>query len=501
MRAGMRSRVAGTLAAVLVAAGCGDGTAGVNGEPPPPPPGGTAFEVVFSTYVGGSADEEIREPLLLPDGRLLFGSRTFSADQPTTAGAVQPAYGGGTGDAWLGILSADGSRLEAGTFLGGSGMERTPYGIEVMPDGDIVVTTGTTSPNIPTSAGAYRRALHSPVPSPGDGFVCRLSGDLRARRWCTYTGGGWSRGGLVVARDGSIVVAGRTTGVNFTTTTGAFQRLAKGTDDGFLLKLSADGGSAVFSTRLGGTGSRVGEVIVSVREGANGDYAINGISTSMDFPTTPGAPQAASPGPKDAFFAQFSADGSTLVRSSLLGGSAEDLGEHRMALLDSGVSVAVGFTESADLPGAIGSYRGNGDGWVAKLDPSGSSFEFVRYLGGSGQDALVGPVVDAAGRIYVVGRTTSTDIPVTADAFQSTFQGGAADGVVFILSPSGSIEYASYIGGDGDEMVRAVVVGPAGEVFLAGRTASDNFPVTAGAFQTSRRGGDDGFILKLRPAG
>lgn len=466
------------------------------GPPPPPPPPGATFNVSYATYLGGSGEEEVREPTILPDGRLLIGSRTFGG-MPTTGGAFQPGYGGGTGDAWIGILSAAG-QLDAGSYLGGSGMERPPYGLGLFSDGDIAAVVGSSSQNIPTPSNAYRTSLHSPTPSPGGGFLCRIAPDLTTRRWCTYLGGGWPRGGLTVASDGDVVVAGRVAGDGFSPTSGAFQAVKRGTDDGFVMKVSGDGRTARFATRIGGSGSAPGEVVVSIREEAGG-YAINGISTSSDFPVSAGAAQTNSNGLKDSFFGHVSSDGSDLTGATLFGGSGQDLAEHRMWLLPTGSRLGVGFTNSSDLPGTSGSYRGGGDSFVAQISSDGRTIQFARYLGGSGSDALVGPTVDPSGRIYVYGRTSSRDLPVTPDAIQGQYGGGPADGVLYVLSPSGVIEYVTYLGGAGDETVRGVAIGADGAVYLVGRTDSPDFPTTPGALQPNHAGDFDGFIVKLVP--
>ena len=468
---------------------------------PPPPPSGARYTIGFSTYLGGAQFEEIREPVALADGSLLFGARTLSADMPTTAGAVQPGHGGGTGDSYLAILSPDGSVLLAATYFGGSGMERPPYGIDVAPGGDIVFGSGTTSPNLPTSANAYRRSLHTPVPSPGDGYVCRISGDLSTLRWCTYTGGGWPRGGLMLDEQENVLVAGRVTGAGFSTTPGVVQTEPIGRDDGFVLKFTADGTDAVFSTRIGGNGTEVGEVVLSLRTARDRTILISGISTSTDFPTTPAAAQRTSTGPKDAFLARLTPDGGSLIYSTLLGGGSVDLAEHRQWLLEDGSVLLSGVTSSADLPGAESTLQGPDDGFLARLDPSGSAFDFVRYFGGPGREVLLSPVVDSHGNIYVVGSSGSAGLPTTADALQPLYGGGATDGVLLILGPDGStVVYLTYLGGSGDELIRGIAIGPDDEVFLVGRTDSPNFPVTVGSLQSALAGDVDGFVTKLELA-
>lgn len=479
-------------------AGGGSGGGAGGGTQNPPPAGQLGLEMEYSTYVGGSGFEEIREPVVLPGGRLLFGARTMSTNAPVTGGAYQPGPGGGAGDSYLAILSADGSDLEAATYFGGSGMERPPYGIAVAGNGDIVFTSGTTSKNIPTSGSSYRRDLHSPVPDPGGGYVCRISSDLRVLRWCTYTGGGWPRGGLTLDAQENVLVVGKVTGDNFTTTPGALQTQKLGTDDGFILKLAPDGSDAVFATRLGGTGSNPDEAVLGVKVDPAGNISVAGITQSTDFPTTPGAAQTVSggAGSRDGFVARLDPSGSHMLYSSFIGGSAGDLMEHSLALLPDGSVVVAGVTLSPDFP-AAGSLQGQSDGFLSKVNPSGSAFTFSTLIGGSGTELILSPVVDSEGNIYVAGRTTTRNLPLTAGALQGSYGGGASDALLLVFSPGGGLIYATYIGGSQDELIRGIAIGPADEVYLVGGTSSDDFPVTAGAFQTSRAGDDDGFVMKL----
>jgi len=498
-----------SLAVVLAVAACGSDSAilpteggsgggGGGGGQNPPPAGQFALELEYSTFLGGSEREEIREPVLLPGGRLLFGARTRSVNAPVTAGAVQSGYGGGDGDSYLAILSADGGRLEAATFFGGSGMERPPYGIAVAGNGDIVFSSGTTSRNIPTSGSAYRADLYSPTPSPGGGYVCRISPDLRALRWCTYTGGGWPRGGLVLDAQDNVLVMGKATGANYNTTAGAFQTQRLGADDGFILKLTQDGSNAVFSTRLGGTGSDLGESVLAMSIDAQGNMSIAGITQSTDFPTTAGAAQTVSGGggSRDGFVARLDPTGTSLLYSSFMGGSRSEFVEHGIALLPDGSVLVAGVTLSPDFPGA-GVLQGQDDGFLAKMNPSGSAFSFTTYIGGSGTEQILSPVIDSKGNIYVAGMTSSTNIAVSPGALQRTFGGGPDDAVLFVFRPNGSLLYSTYIGGTGHDLIRGIAIGPADEVYLVGRTDSDNFPISAGAFQATRGGMHDGFVMKL----
>jgi hypothetical protein len=460
----------------------------------------SGYRLGYGTFVGGSGEEELREPILLTGGRLLFGGRTESANAATTVGAFQRTFGG-TSDSYLAILSADGARLEAATYFGGSGFERPPYGTAIAANGDFVFTSGTSSPNLPTTSGAYRRSVQVPFVDPGDGYVCRISPNLRTMRWCTYTGGGWPRGGLTLDPQDNVIVVGDVRGSQFTATGGVVQPLARGTNDAFLLKLASTGTRAIWATRLGGSASSAAqnvEVALSAKLLPNGEVSVIGVSYSTNFPTVAGAPQRVSTGTSDVFIARLNSTATTLMRSTLLGGSGDEGPSHAQSLLSDGSVIISGVTASPSLPGATGSRRGLDDGFVAKLNVAGTAFDFVRLIGGSGTEVLLGPVIGPTGLIYIVGGTTSVNFPVTADALQPTYGGGAQDGVVLVLNPNGSIRYASYLGGPGSELIRGVAVGPSGEMYVVGRTDSNSFPVTAGAHKT-KRSGIDGFVVKMVP--
>ncbi len=456
-----------------------------------PPPSGLSVTVKYATFVGGTALEEAREPVIFPDGRLLFGMRTYSSNMPASAGAIQSSFGGGGGDTFVAVLSADGSTLLAGTYLGGSGQERPPYGMELTSDGDIVLTSGTDSPNFPITSGAHRPSKST---NATDGYVCRISPDLTTRRWCSYVGA-WPRGGLALTSNNEPIIVGfAVSGSAFSPSGGAFQTSMRGRDDAFVLKLNASGTAQVWGTYLGGTGSAEGEGALSVNVNGS-DVLVGGIAQSSDFPVTAGAHQSSGAGLRDGFFARLSSDGRQLRYGTLIGGSGQDEAKHRNHVLADGSVILGGEFQSSSVAGASGGRAGPASGWVGKLSPNGS-FDFLRYIGGNGWDRVVDRAADAAGRIYVVGSTTSSDFPVTAGALQTQY-GGNQDGFFAILDQTGAILYATYIGGSGLETLRGVEVGPDGSVYLVGGTQSSNFPVTSGAFQTTRGGDQDGYAIRL----
>ena len=471
------------------------------------------YRIAYATYLGGSTWDQAREVIPYPDGSVLVGLQASSANMLTTEGVVQPKYAGDdpalghggiySGDCYLAQLSADGQKILAATYFGGSKQERNVYGMELDQAGNVVITSATRSADVPTTKGCFQPKYGGGA---SDWMVAKLSPDLRQTLWCTYVGG-WGdefpRGGLGLDKDGNVIVVGTTASPNFPTTAGAFQQQLKGPRDSALVKLKADGSGLVFGTLVGGTGED--DAIMGVRMDAGGSMFIAGHTRSADFPVTPGAAQPQLGGQSDCYLAKLSADGSRLLYATYLGGSQNEFAEHRPGLTPDGCLLLTGVTSSADFPTTPGAYqralKGQTDGFVTKLSADGRSFAFSTLLGGSGGDFFLMPTSDAQGSIFVVGQTNSRDFPVTPDALQATYGGGAQDGVLAVLSPDGSrLLYATCLGGSGEEMIRSLALGPNGEVYLVGNTASTDFPVTPGAAQAKFGGGTgDAFVVKLAP--
>jgi hypothetical protein len=434
---------------------------------------------------------------------------------PVSEGAVQSRYAGDDpalghggiygGDCYLARLSPDGRRVLAATYFGGSKQERNVYGMGLDRDGNVVITSATRSPDVPTTEGSFQPKYGGP---PSDCYVAKLSPDLKRARWCTYVGGSgddFPRGGLGLDEDDNVYVVGTTASANFPVTAGVLQRSPKGGRDATIVKLRPDGSGVLFATLLGGNAE---DGIMGVRTDGDRNIHVGGHTQSSDFPVTPGAPQTALGGESDCFLAKLSGDGSKLIYATYLGGRANEFAEHRLCLAPDGSALLTGVTASPDFPTTPNAFqralKGRNDGFLTRLSADGNRFVFSTLLGGSGTEFYLMPTLDPSGNILVVGTTSSADFPVTPDAVQTAYGGGGdgGDGVLAILSPDGSkLLYATYLGGSGEDLIRSLALGPNGEVYLVGNTSSTDFPVTAGALQTRIGGGPaDAFVVKLTPA-
>ncbi len=130
------------------------------------------------------------------------------------------------------------------------------------------------------------------------------------------------------------------------------------------------------------------------------------------------------------------------------------------------------------------------DIFVAKVSADGSKVLYFTSLGGSFAEAGAAIAVAPDGSVYVAGSTGSNDLPVTAGAFETTFDmAGASQGFLLKVNPAGAVVYATYINGKAYTQVTGMALGKAGEVFLTGLGGPD-YPVSSGQL-------GQGFLLKL----
>ncbi|HEV2654790.1 MAG TPA: SBBP repeat-containing protein, partial [Ktedonobacteraceae bacterium] len=234
-----------------------------------------------------------------------------------------------------------------------------------------------------------------------------------------------------------------------------------------------------------------------------------GFTSSTDFPTTVGTFQRTYGGGKtDNFVTKLNLSGTGLVYSTYLGGNGDE--QPRDLAVDQEGNVYVpGLTSSTNFPTTHGAFQttyagGASDGYLTKLNASGSRLVYSTYLGGSGDDIAGAVRVDRFGNAYVPGQTSSTNFPTTANALQSTYGGGASDAFVAKLNSIGSrLVFSTYLGGSGDDGSNGSGVGidqgcnrvdgsngqgnggnRSCNVFVNGFTNSVNFPTTAGRSST-----------------
>ena len=462
--------------------------------------------LMYSTYLGGSSPEnstgassDLRKSAMTVDaaGNAYITGNSESTDFPFM-GAAEGAKRGGP-DVFIVKLDAAGTAVLFSTYLGGAGIDRG-YGIAVDGSGAVYVTGRTQSTDFPVAS-----AVQTVLRGGEDAFVAKLAPNGASLVYSTYLGGSAQDDGHAIAIDAgaNALVTGGTESLDFPLSA-AFQTTHRGGQvDAFLVKLSPQGNALVFSTYLGGTNFDHPE---GVSADSAGNVWVAGYTGSADFPTA-SAIQPALRGPADGFVTKFDSQG-RVSSSTYLGGSGYDL-IHGIAVDAAGNPCVAGMTTSLDFPTTTGAFQqapaGGVDGFVAKLGPAGSSLIYATYLGGAAdtsEDMALAIAVDASGSAFVTGTTTSSDFPIV-DAFQR-LMGGVRDAFVTGLAPDGSaLVYSSFLGGSGLEYGYGIALDEAGNVFVTGRTFSEDLPVP-GAIQPDYGGQGDAFVAKIAaraPAG
>jgi hypothetical protein len=441
--------------------------------------------LIYSTYLGGSGDDYGSAIAVDNSGSAYVTGWTQSTNFPTM-NPLQPAGAGLY--AFVAKLNPAGSALVYSTYLGGGADEGG--GIAVDNSGNAYVTGLTESTNFPTV-----NPLQQSFGGVSDAFVAKLNATGSALVYSTYLGGSGIDNGTGIAVDSShsAYVTGYTFSADFPTmnplqpTPGG-----GGYGDAFVAKLNPAGSALVYSTYLGGSGEDLG---YGIAVDSSGNAYITGYTASTDFPTISPL-QPIYGGASDAFVAKLNSAGSALVYSTFLGGSGYDEGIG-IAVDSSGNAYVTGATGSTDFPTMNPLqpiYGGDGDAFVAKLNPSGSAFVYSTYLGGSGPDQGSGVAVDTAGNAYVTGGTASTDFP-TMYPFQPT--NGGSNAFVAMLNPAGSsLVFSTYFGGSGGDGGSGIAVDITGNAYVTGATSSTDFP-TMDPLQAAYGGSGDAFVAEI----
>jgi Beta-propeller repeat len=325
--------------------------------------------------------------------------------------------------------------------------------------------------------------------------------------YSTYLGGLAEDDGLGIAFDssGGAYVTGETESTNFPILGGVAPNTNVGSFDVFVTKVAADGLTLVYSTYVGGSGSDSGNFIAV---DASGDAFVAGGTSSSDFPVTAGAFQKTfGGGGLDAFVFELNPGGTALSYSTYVGGTGSDVATG-LALDSSGNSYIVGSTSSADFPTLNPIQKqlnGTTNGFVTKLNASGSALAYSTWLGGGTGDFTSAVALDSSGNAYVTGGTASTHFPITSGAYQTTCgscSGGLDNAFVTVINAAGSnYVYSTYLGGADNDEGLSIAVDSSGDAYVTGMTDSSNFPIKS-AYQSTYGGGlNDAFVTELNPAG
>jgi hypothetical protein len=388
--------------------------------------------LIFSTYLGGSAQELITDVAVDSENNIIVAGITGSPDFPILNAYKSNSSGinEGSVDTFVTKFSEDGQSLLFSTFFGGTGNDWV-YTMTIDADDRIAISGTTDSDDLPL-ANAYQSTNAGAL----DIFVALLDADAQSLLFSTYLGTTGVDHGRRVAFDsqGDVLLAGMTA-IGDLATAGAYQEEhAGGSSDAFLAKFYVNGTLAFF-TFLGGSSNEWGnDLAVDSEDNA----VITGYTTSDDFPTA-SAYQDERAGSSDMFITKLSPDGQSVVFSTYLGGSSNDFGN--AITIDSQDRIIVtGQTDSSDFLTTLSTESTESlfdNASLIVLDHDGSLL-FSMVFGGERNDIGIGVAWHSDDSYVIIGYTESTDFPVH-EAYQQT-SAGSYDMFVMKIDLQGMID-------------------------------------------------------------
>ena len=434
-----------------------------------------------STFLGGDQYDQAYAIAVNSAGDIFVAGSTISTNFPTTG------FGPGSlvyNDIFVAKLDKDLTTLSAAAFIGGNGADEG-FALALDGNGDVFVTGYTTSTDFPTTIGAFKLSPVDQVHLP-DIIISKLGPELNKLLASTYLGGTVPEkaNSIAIDRSGNVFVAGDENDVN--------TYVARCTNTLNLCNARViDIGSSTDLARAIAINS-AGDVYLG------GHYYVSDIyrgyiaKISNALTGTP----------------------TTITLGGSLPGNCVDSVE-ALTLDSSGNVYAAGTTSCNNFPvGSVIVYRlhsGDKDAFVAKLDGNLTTILASTYLGGSYRDEGQALAISSSGDVYVAGVTSNStsfpygwDFPTTLDAYDTTFNNsflpGIDDGFIsFFKSDLSQLKASTYLGGNNTDSANTLAVSPSGLVYVAGHTASTNFPSTTGAYDTSYHSNQDAFISRFPP--
>ncbi len=314
----------------------------------------------WSTLIGGSSVELAGGMALRANGSAVVVGAARGGGFPTTPGAYDPTYNGGSfaGDAFALELAPSGASLNWSTFLGGPAEELAEH-VVLGPGGEVTLSGMSYGAGFPTTPGA----LDANFDGFEEPFVARLNAQGSQLSFSTFLGGAGTDTlhALLVRSDGATLIGGRTDDEHWPTTADAHDRHYKGVSEGFLALLAPAGNALLHSTFVGGIAE---DAVRALALRSDGMLVVGLETLSAELPTTPGA--------YDRFFANS------------LGGDEFDA-------------------------------------YIARFKADLSDYDYATFFGGRSPERLSAILVDAQGALILAGVTNGPDLPTTTTALQPSW--------------------------------------------------------------------------------
>ncbi len=404
--------------------------------------------VIWSTYIGGTGEDSIKDLDLDETGNIYLTGLTKSADFPVSQGALQKTIGATyTGDLYVLKLTSDGKDLVYSTYIGGLYGE-VPGGICVR-DGKAYVTAMTESAEFPY--GDISGGWYNGIP-----FVLVLSEDGSALE--TIMSWKITRGArpeaIEVDQNGTVTISGFTGSLDLPTTPGAYMNESNWNPRSFIIQCDPWTNQTFVCTYF----SIGGAYIEHMAMDGEGNIYIAGLAYNRagGVELTEGAWCTTYKGSRDLFLTKMDPNASRVIYSTLIGGNSYDFSGD-LAVTEDGIAVfggwcwdATGFetSENAHDRDTEGVY----EGFVVVLNENGSSPILSTFLGGTHGDFVTAVEMTPDYTPLLAGHTESKAFPVTEGAYQEEHAG---DSDMFVMEyaclyPPGVPRNLTATGGDGN---------------------------------------------------
>jgi hypothetical protein len=466
--------------------------------------------LVYCGFIGGNGDESAAAIAVDSSGSAYIAGFTGSneASFPVTAG---PDLDYNLNfDAFIAKVNSSGSGMVYCGYIGGAGDD---YALGVALDGSgnayIAGNTFSTEYSFPVTVGPDRTFNDWMSESYGDAFVAKVNSTGSGLVYCGYIGGTAAdvARGIAVDDAGCAYVTGETSSRQgsglFPVKVGP-DLTHNGNDDAFVAKVNNTGSGLVYCGYIGGSDNDRA-MGVAVDAGHSAYLAGYTDSASGTFPGKVG-PDLTHNGDDDAFVAKVGPSGESLVYCGYIGGWMSDRAMG-IAVDGNGNAYITGTTASPEttFPVAVGpdltlGSEGFSDGFVAKVNSTGSGLVYCGYVGGAGHDYGQGVAVDIAGNACLAGYTWSTEATFPVAVGPDLTYNGNRDAFVAKVNPGGTgFVYCGFIGGASADSANGIAVDETGNVFVSGETESPEitFPVAIGPDLSFNGFPRDAFVAKI----
>ncbi len=418
------------------------------------------------------------------------------------------------------------------TFLGGNGADKS-NSVAVDSSGNVYV--GGTSTDITTfpEATTCNDVTSSTCGGASSGatsnlFVAKINpnGGATGLVYLTFIGGSGDDQGGMIALDNSanppnLAILGWTTSTDFpvTVTSGNPGSSLDGSSDMTVTDLNGAGNALNYSEYYGGSGAEATQGYAGIATDSSGDVFITSDTSSADLltaisPTTTGFQSTYGGGASDGFLAEFTASTGTLAYATYFGVDAT-VASTSIALDSSGHAYIAGSTSlpATNFPTTNGfsggPSGGSSDAFIMQINPtSGGGIIYASTFGGSGSDQAFAIALDTSSPpdAYITGTTQSSDFIPTSGVTNAGYQtslNGAGNAFLAVVSQTNatptvtSLQYETYLGGTGSDSGQGIAVVSPSQVYVVGKTTSNNFPVLCSL--QSFTGTQDAFLAELNP--